>query len=152
MKIETRKRLWVSDSFTEKFGNEEITPAKTVPPFKTLEQDMNDHEIKKELGVQESTLEDVAAFLENPPEGTDDGYTNLFYVAGYVVNVCWDDDDHEWNVRAWKLDDDDWDAGLRAFSRNSSSDTLESSDTESLGLLEAVEVCKEAGYVVYKAL
>lgn len=40
-------------------------------------------------------------------------------VAGYVVNVNWNGDDREWNVNAWKLDDDNWNAGNRAFSRNS---------------------------------
>src|SRR3989344_4164188 len=40
-------------------------------------------------------------------------------VAGYVVNVNWNADNRKWNVNAWKLDDDNWNAGCRAFSRNS---------------------------------
>lgn len=126
MKIETRKGLWVSSSFTEKFGNGDITPAKTVPAFKTLERDMTNPEIGKELGVEECTLADIAAFLENPPQGTDDGYANLFYLAGYVVNVPWNADDQRWYVDAWKLDDGHWRAGRRAFSS--------ATDIRSLGL------------------
>ena len=40
-------------------------------------------------------------------------------VAGYVVNVNWNGDDRKWNVNTWKLDDDNWNAGNRASSRNS---------------------------------
>ena len=40
-------------------------------------------------------------------------------VAGFVVHVYWHSDDRKWNVNTWKLDDDDWNAGNRAFSRNS---------------------------------
>lgn len=138
MKITTREGLWVSSSFTEKFGNGEITPAKTVPSFKKLERNMSDHEIKSEFGVQETTLEDVAAFLENPPEGTNDGYWNLFYVAGCVVSVRWGAGRREWDVYAWGLDDDRWRAGYRAFGCNGPSETLESprANFESLTLGE----------------
>lgn len=115
MKIETRKGLWVSSSFTEKFGNKDIIPAKTVPPFKTFKKSMIDTEIKEELGIGDSTLEDIAAFLENPPEGTDNDYWNIFYVAGCVVNVHWNSDDRQWHVYAWKLDGNYWRADHRAF-------------------------------------
>lgn len=40
-------------------------------------------------------------------------------IPGYVVNVNWNGDNRKWNVNAWKLDDDDWNAGNRVFSRNS---------------------------------
>lgn len=132
MKIETKQGLWVSSSFTEKFGNKDITPAKTVPTFKKLERNMYDTEIIKELGAQDCTLEDVAAFLENPPEGCDDGYTNLFYVAGYVVDVYWLGGAREWDVLAWGLDGGRWIAGRRAFSRNSPSESLASSGSLTL--------------------
>lgn len=115
MKITTSKNLWVSDSFTEKFGSEDIKPAKTVPEFKALPRAMTDSEIKKELGAQECTLEDVAAFLKNPPEGCDDGYWNLFYVAGCVVSVRWNSDSRGWCVYAWDLGGGSWRAGNRAF-------------------------------------
>lgn len=151
MKIITSKGFWVSSSFTEKFGSKDIKPAKTVPAFRTFERNMYDKEIKSELGAQECTLEDVAAFLKNPPEGTDDGNWNIFYVAGCVVRVYWRSDYREWYVYAWLLGDDYWDAGSRAFGvtapQNLSPDVaLSPSETESLGLptnfterLEALE-------------
>lgn len=118
MKIETKKGLWVSTSFTERFGNKDITPAKKVPSFKKLERNMHDKEIKKELGVKECTLEDIAAFLKNPPKGCDDGYWNIFYVAGCVVGVGWDSGIREWRVSTWNLGGDDWGAGGRVMSPN----------------------------------
>lgn len=133
MKITTSKNLWVSDSFTEKFGSEDIKPAKTVPEFKALPRAMTDSEIKKELGAQECTLEDVAAFLKNPPEGCDDGYWNLFYIAGCVVGVGWYSGSREWSVSTWNLDDVRWSAGVRAFGCNSDpkpSDSLTLRDLE----------------------
>lgn len=133
MKIETRKGLWVSSSFTEKFGNEDITAAKEVPSFKTLPRSMNDAEIRSELGIQECTLEDVAAFLENPPEGIDDGYANLFYVRGLVLSVFWDGDRPGWGVYAYRLDGLRWFEGDRAFSGNLKSDPLPQ-PSESLSL------------------
>lgn len=123
MKIETKPGLWVDRLFTEKFGNEEITPAKSVPPFKVLPRAMTDAEIKQELGVEECTLADVAAFLENPPKVCKDGYWNLFYVAGRVVFVRWNSDVREWGVSEWFLGNS-WDAGYRAFSRNGHSESL----------------------------
>ncbi len=129
MKIITSKGLWVSSSFTERFGSEDITPAKTVPAFATLHRDMYDKEIKSELNVEECTLADVAAFLKNPPEGCDDSYWNIFYVAGYVVRVYWRLDHREWGVRAWSLDDDYWCAGRRAFGCNRPSESLASSES-----------------------
>ncbi len=36
-------------------------------------------------------------------------------VAGCVVNVNWNSDNRKWNVNTWKLDDDNWNAGNRAF-------------------------------------
>lgn len=148
MKIETRKGLWVASSFTEKFGNEDITPASTVTAFKKLERDMTDSEIKEEFTVGESSLEDVAAFLTNPPEGCDDGCWNIFYVAGCVVYVHWRSDNREWFVSTWGLGDGHWDAGLRAFGCNSPSESLESSranlDSLALGeLAKRVESLEE---------
>lgn len=136
MKITTRKGLWVSYSFTEKFGTEDITPATTVSSYKTLERTMTDSEIKTEFGAQESTLEDVAAFLENPPKGCDDGYANIFYVAGCVVRVFWYSDDRKWRVRTWRLGGGGWNAGARAFGCNQLSKPLVSSDSLSLSTFE----------------
>lgn len=153
MKIITSPGLYVWSSFTEKFGSEDIKSAKTVPGFKTLTRHMSDSEIKKELGVEECTLADVAAFLTNPPEGTKDSNWNLFYVAGYVVNVYWRSGHREWDVDAWLLDGGSWYAGWRAFGRNFVNQTLGSDghlDPLTLGLSEAIARVKEAGYVIYK--
>lgn len=109
MKFTTRYGLYISPSFTSKFGKIDVTPAATVPGFKTLERPMYDHEIKVQLGAEECTLEDVAAFLENPPEGTKGGYANIFYVSGFVVRVRWLGG--EWDVDGWSLDDGSWGAG-----------------------------------------
>ena len=99
---------------------------------------MTDDEIVKEYG--ECEIGDVAAFLKNPPKGTDDGNWNLFYVDRCVVVVYWDAGDRKWSVHAWELDDDYWDAGCRVFVRNSPSDTSPSeSDTLNLELLERVK-------------
>lgn len=122
MRIITGPGLWVSSSFTDKFGNKDVTPANTVPPFKTLAKDMLDSEIQKELGATECTLGDIAAFLENPPEGANNGYANIFYLPGFVVDVCWGAGSREWSVSDWPLDDYRWGAGRRVFSRNWSSD------------------------------
>lgn len=146
MRIETKKGLGISSSFTDEFGNKDIKPAKTVPAFKKLERNMYDSEIKKEFGVQESTLEDLAAFLKNPPEGCNDGYSNIFYVAGCVVRVFWNSDDREWYVHTWGLDDGRWLAGNRAFGCNSPSEPLTSSRASSGSLTlspDAVELDHE---------
>lgn len=135
MKIETRKGLWVSNLFTEKFGNEDITPAKTVPGFKKQGKAAKDSDLLAEVG--ESRLEDVAAFLENPPEGTDDGYSNIFYVAGCLVGVYWGRSGREWDVSTWDLGDGSWSAGRRAFGRNLTSETLNPKDTQDLSSLAA---------------
>lgn len=152
MKITTRKGLWVSDSFTEKFGSKEIKPSKTIPPFKTLDKISYDKDLIKEVG--ESTLEDVAAFLKNPPKGTKDGNWNIFYVAGCVVDVRWFSARREWSVGSWGLVGVDWFAGDRAFGRNWHSDpqTTSGAILESLTLGKAVEMCKEAGYKVFQEL
>lgn len=34
------------------------------------------------------------------------------------MNVNWNADNREWNVNAWKLDDNNWNAGNRVFVRN----------------------------------
>lgn len=149
MKITTSKGLWVSSFFTEKFGNKDIPPAKTVPGFKVLSRNMTDAEIKAEFGPQECTLEDVAAFLKKPPKGTDDGYWNLFYVSGFVVGVCWGADAREWYVFGWSLDGLYWLAGRRVFSRNFI--PLEKpSGTQDLDLETAIARVKLDGYTVVK--
>lgn len=163
MKIITQKGVWVSDSFTKIFGSEDVIPSKTIPGFETLNRSMSEKQIKDELGAQECTVEDVAAFLENPPQETNDGYANLFYVAGFVVHVHWSAGRREWRVRAWGFDGRHWDAGRRVFSRNWPSETVHQTTTDtattseehlsaqSLETLEdAIQLVKQAGYQVSK--
>lgn len=137
MKIETSKGLWVSDMFTERFGKKNITAANTVPEFKILARDMTDEEVKSEIGAQDCTLADIAAFIKNPPKGTNDGMANLFYVASCVVIVFWFAGARKWDVSAWKQGGC-WSAGRRVFSRNWHSETkteaLSASDTLTLEL------------------
>lgn len=125
-----------------------------VPGFKTLGRNMYDSEINSELGAEECTLGDVVAFLDNPSEVAKDGYWNIFYVAGCVVLVHWYSGRRKWYVCAWKLGDGHWHAGDRAFGRNWSLETkkepLDTLDTLTLGLSEAIRVVKEAGYQVVK--
>lgn len=156
MKIITSKGLWVSSSFTERFGSKDIKLAKTVPSFKVLTNLMYDHEIKSELGPEECTLGDVAAFLRNPPEGTKDSYANIFYVAGFVVGVRWDAVGSVWDVSVWSLDVagwsldvGQWGAGRRVFSRNWILEPKPSS-SDALILDTAIAMVKEAGYTVVK--
>lgn len=118
MKLTTDKGIWFSTTFTDKFGSVDVKPSKKVPSFKTLPRYMTDSEIRREFGAHECTLEDIAAFVTNPPEGTDDGNWNIFYVAGYVVRVYWDAGIQRWCVVAWELGGGAWSAGYRVFSRN----------------------------------
>lgn len=128
MKIETQKGIWVSSSFTGRFGNENIKPSKKVLPFQKLPRAMNDNEIQKELGVQECTLSDVATFLKNPPVDCDDGYFNLFYLPSCVVFVRWSG--AGWSVYAWRRDDFRWYGSRRVFSPATSvSETENSSES-----------------------
>lgn len=149
MKIETGKGLGVSSSFIQKFGDKDIKPALTVPAFKTLPRNMYDKEIQSELGAEECTLEDVAAFLKNPPEGCDDGNWNIFYVAGCVVCVIWHSGVRGWLVRAWRLDVGYWNAGSRAFGATATQKlspdlTLSPSDTLTLSDIEVRLAAVEA--------
>lgn len=130
MKIETGRGLWVSDSFTRKFGNEEIKPSKEVPAYRTLGKDMTDDDIFTEFGIKECSLSDVAAFLKNPPEGTDDGYTNIFYIKdGPVAGLFWGAVSGRWNLDDWSRGGSRWNPGYRAFGATVPSASLSSSET-----------------------
>lgn len=131
MKIVTNDKFWVSEFFTVAFGSVDITPAKSVPSFKRLERSMTDKEIFTEPGAQESSLGDVAAFLETPLRGTDDGNWNIFYVGDLVVSVLWYAPLGHWYVHAWRRSGLDWRAGDRVFFGNKKS-KLMNLDSESL--------------------
>lgn len=126
-----RSGLWVSDEFrrlvvTKAKRLENLDPA-ALRSY-DLAKNAYDREITPELGenyiFDESELcARIAQMISKQPNGEAgdllvNGYANLFYVAGCVVNVLWDADYRKWNVYAWGLDDDTWVAGDRAFSSN----------------------------------
>jgi hypothetical protein len=136
--FQNRVGLWRSEAFVERIlsvakKTERILLPSHIPSL-TLHKNMNDTEVCKELGdnyVFEATEGGVviAEMINRQPNGEDgdlvnDGKANIFYVHGkdvevFAVHVSWDAGVREWNVRAYRLDDDRWPAGHRAFSRNS---------------------------------
>jgi len=48
------------------------------------------------------------------------GKDDFSYIMGevFAVNVNWNSDNRKWNVNAYRLDDNQWNAGNRAFSSN----------------------------------
>lgn len=105
---------WVDSSFLDRMP--ETFEEGTSLPFQQLPRVMTDAEILKELNVSECNLGDVIAFLKNPPEGTKDGYWNLFYMNGFVVRVSWYAGGGGWDVGAWSRGSRDWVASFRVFS------------------------------------
>jgi len=129
--FQTRTGLWVSDDFKRRI----LTKAKPVENLDVatlksygLKKDAYDKQITPELGenyiFDESELcariEQMISKQPNGEEGDllNNGYWNIFYVAGCAVLVRWFSDDREWSVYAWTLDGGDWRAGDRVFSRN----------------------------------
>lgn len=108
---------WVSDKFLEKFGEMEFKKG-TVLTSKKLARDMSDKEIKSEYGIQECSLGDILATMGTATDDMGDGYSNIFYVAGFAVYVRWSSDFQGWNVYVWKLGGNQWIQGDRVFSSN----------------------------------
>jgi hypothetical protein len=122
--FKTRKGLWVSDDFTSRTkGIGVCTKSLSLKRF-NLVKDAYDREIKSELPQQhEVQLWHIAKLIEAQEGGTDgpllnDGYWNIFYVAGFVVHVSWNGGRREWYVYAWRLDGSRWHARRRVFSSN----------------------------------
>lgn len=128
--LTTRKGLWVSGDFVSRVRSK----AKPVENLGLLS--LSSHELTKNAydreitpGLGENYLFDeselcarIDQMISKQPNGEEgdllnNGYWNLFYVAGCVVSVYWYSDVRRWNVCTWKLDGY-WDAGSRAFSRN----------------------------------
>lgn len=91
---------YVSQSFKDYFEKESFE-ARPLGTYKTLPRAMTDAEIEKELVTGLSTLGDILAFLENPPEESKNGHWNLFYTRSCVVRVDWRSGYREWNVHTW---------------------------------------------------
>lgn len=126
---------WVDSDFHIRFPNIEFKERK-LGTFQKLGRNMTDTEIESELKPGMCELGDVVAFLENPPEGTKDGWSNLFYTASVVVGVYWRGS--YWDVDTWDRDGSHWGAEHRVFSPATESVSLspsESLDTLSLGRL-----------------
>lgn len=107
---------YVSDDFLREYGNEEFELGSMLK-FDKLKRDMKDSEIIKEFTVEECTLGNVLALIQNRLEVTMDGYANIFYIKGHpsrVVRVYWGGG--EWVVDVWYRDGLTWSEGIRVFS------------------------------------
>lgn len=134
----------------EKFGERKLGK------FQKLTKSMSDSQIESELQVGLCELGDILAFLKNPLEECKDGYANLFYTRSCVVNVHWLSGGLGWRVSTWGRDGLGWLAGRRVFSPATDSKSLSSSPSDSLTLAPsltlAIQVCKDAGYIIYKPI
>lgn len=126
-----RDGLWIGDFFRDNVLTK-AAPVKQVPAtvLKSFELTKNayDREITPclpqnyEFDVSEA-LARIAQMIEKQPGGSEgdllnNGYSNLFYVPGFVVLVRWGADYRTWYVGAWGLDGLRWSAGYRVFVRN----------------------------------
>lgn len=142
---------YVSDRFKELFLDQSFEK-RSAPTFQKLGRNMTDAEIESELKPGLCELGDVLAFLENPPEGTKDGWSNLFYLASCVVYVGWGSYVGRWGVGAWIRDGSEWLSGYRVFSLAIGSGALTPQPSGSLTLELAIKMVKKEGYQVSKIL
>ncbi len=120
----TRHGLDVRDSFHERFDLEAPSQSTGGRPYvaSLLKSNAYDRDIRRQLPENHlSTLEDIAGFIEDQPNGkkgvllTKD-YANIFYVLGknsqvFVVYVCWYSATHRWVVRVFDLGENgEWSA------------------------------------------
>jgi hypothetical protein len=128
--LKARPGLWVFDEFVMR------VPSKAKPVENLGPLSLNSHELTKtsydcditaDLGkncvFDESELcariDQMISKQQNGEAGDllNNGYRNIFYVAGFVVRVRWDSGRRRWDVRAGSLGDY-WFASDRVFSRN----------------------------------
>ena len=125
--FQTGTGLYIWDSFANRVlsaaGVEKPAGKAKLKSF-DLTHNAYDREIKAELVAKhEVKLWHIAKLIEAQPSGEDgpllnNGYANLFYFGGLVVDVYWNADERQWYVFDWGLDGDYWRAGSRVFSRN----------------------------------
>lgn len=138
---------WVDSDFKDAFYDSEFSP-NNLGSFQKLGEYMeNADAIEKKLNPGKCTLGDVYAFLQNPPEGTKDGWANLFLIGDKVVSVSGDSEDGRWHVNTW-FRGRDWGDGSRVFSPGLGAKTL----GPALTLEKAIELVKKEGYLVYKQM
>lgn len=124
--FKTRPGLYLYNDMQRVLKNAQAVESDEAASLRSFDLTRNayDREIKLELPERhEVELWQVADLIERQKNGEagallNNGYANIFYVAGYAVCVHWGADNREWRVSAWKLDDDYWNEGLRVFSRN----------------------------------
>jgi hypothetical protein len=132
--FKTRKGLWVSDDFQSRVGKK-AKPVKDLGAMTLTSGDLAKNAYDKEIKadpvmpanhVFESESEFVAyldQMIQKQQSGEEgdllnNGYWNIFYVAGCVVSVDWFSDCREWGVGTWDPGVGGWSAGLRAFGCN----------------------------------
>lgn len=142
---------WVDSDFKSEFKGQNFSPKNLGQYQKLGKYFSNADEIEKGLNPGKCELGDVYAFLQNPPEGTKDGWSNLFLVGNKVLSVYWFSERGGWSVRCW-LRGDGWDVGYRVFSPETGARKLISQPSGSLTLEFAIEMVKKEGYQVSKIM
>lgn len=152
-KVGENKIGWVDSDFTREYGNDAMPEFSAIIPFQKLTKSMKDSEIISELNIQECTLGDVIASINNATDDMKDGYTNIFYIKdhpSHVVGVYWRSDRGEWSVFGWRRDFSSWYGGGRVFSPVTVSGSVSTLSSETLTLEQAIKICKENGLKVIR--
>ena len=108
--------VWMSNAFRN-LVKDNIFEPRPMPTITTLERNMTDEEIEKEITKgQFCTLGDIITFMDNAPKECKDGWANIFYFPSSVANALWNGDDAEWYAFAYDRDDFRWNAGDHVLS------------------------------------
>lgn len=116
----TNDKLYVSSSFSERFGEESLGETSGALQYFTLEIDRSDEGILDMIGHRLCTFADIAQAITEEKQLLNNGYSNIFYVKKNdtvcAVFVYWYSDGREWRVGDWDLDgDDQWNAGRQVL-------------------------------------
>lgn len=142
---------WVDSDFPTRFPNVEFAP-RQLGTFKTLIKTTTITEMLSEKLAIECELGDVLAFLENPSEGTKDGYSNIFIIknSSFVVSVRWGSDGSDWFVFSWSRGGLGWYAGGRVFSPATTAGFLGHSDPIALEIRNLTKEVKRLADTLQK--